>query len=47
MYGKGKNAGMYTVLWLLLLGAVGVSIAALVIALENQEKVKKMKEITG
>jgi len=36
-----KDRGMYTFLWLILLGAVGVAIAGLVIALENQKKLKK------
>jgi len=36
-----KNKGMYTFLWLILLGAVGVAIAGLVIALENQKKLKE------
>jgi len=37
---KDKNAGMYVVLWLLLLGAAGVSIAGLVIALDNKKKIE-------
>jgi len=36
-----KNKGTCVLIWIILLGTIGVAIAALVIALDNQKKIKK------
>jgi len=39
-----KNKGMCMLMWIILLGTIGVAIAGLVIALENEKKLKGGKE---